>query len=153
MKHLELTRDYDGVSDDRRKDTDNLILRKAKIKMIAYKGGFDRYCNPREIADAKNGFCPKKFEVHHIIPLNCMNTSFQLDNMVVIERNAHTWLHRNIYTPALEKCLPGQFCYILMPDIDPSKILTWNDIYPFVVSFDRNERLYKTNRKGGYFSL
>ena len=140
MKHLELILDECGTSHIKRSDTDNVILHRAKIQMLAYKGKFDKFCSNREVSEAKDGFCPRGFEVHHIIPLNCQNTSLEMDNMVVIDKKAHTWLHKNIYTPSLEKCEPGQFCYITLPDIDPSEILTWNHIFPFVVSYERNQR-------------
>lgn len=135
MKSLLLTRDVDGASSEKRKDTDNIILRRAKIRMLAYKGAFDNYCNQYEIAEAKKGFCPNGFEVHHIIPLNCSNSTLEIDNMLVIDKKAHTWLHNNIYSPALAKCEVGQDCKIFLPDYDPKEVLTWEKIQPFVRMF------------------
>ena len=140
MKHLELILDAQGMSRERREDTDNIILRRAKIKMLAYKGKFDKYCKPWDIAQAREGLCPRGFEVHHIIPLCCSNTRIELDNMVVIDKKSHNWLHTNIYTPALTKCEVGQSCYIQLPDMDTREIITWDTILPFVVSFERERK-------------
>lgn len=41
MKNLELVFDSVGMSDVRRKSIENQILKRAKIRIVAYKGGFD----------------------------------------------------------------------------------------------------------------
>ena len=144
MKHLELILDDPGISKTRRSDTDNIILRKAKIKMLAYKGKFDGF-KQWEIKEAKEGLCPRGIEVHHIIPLNCKNTRIDLDNMVVIDKKSHNWLHNNIYTPSLSKCQVGQSCFIWLPDMNTGEIITWSDIFPFVVIFEKEkQRLMKS---------
>ena len=120
---------------------DNSILRKAKIKMVAYKGGFDGICSKREIAEAKKkGLCPTGFEVHHVIPLNCKESTLSVDNMVIIDSKAHKWLHDNLYTPALIKCQEGQYCYIRIPDMDKDKAITIKDIQPFIDAYNDNQR-------------
>ena len=145
MQSITLILDEEGTSQIRRKDSDNIILRKAKLKMLAYKGAFDGLISQREIAEAKKGLCPKGFEVHHIIPLNCKNTESTIPNMVVIEESAHTWLHNNIYTPALMKCKPGQMCIINLPDFDRQQVLTLAKIQPFIDSYLENQRRIKAS--------
>lgn len=145
MKTLELILDESGKGKERRRDTDNTLLRQAKIKMLAYKGEFDKYCSAFEVADAKKGYCPHQFEVHHIIPLVCSNTSFTLNNMVIIEKKAHSWLHKNIIDPALARCKVGQSCSVFIPDFDTEKIMTVAEMMPFIHSFEANKRRIARN--------
>ena len=115
------------MSDVRRKSIENQILKKAKIRIVAYKGGFDGLVSKEEIYNAKvRGLMPQGFETHHIIPMCCRNTRMTLDNMVIVDSATHKFLHRYVYDKALNKCTPGQMTTVFLPDFDINKVLRYD---------------------------
>lgn len=119
MKNLELILDDVGMGEIRRNSLENKILHDAKVRIMAYKGCFDGLATPREIHLAKiKGVIPKGFEIHHIIPLCCKNTSIALDNMVIMDSSSHRFLHRHIYDRQLSRCIRGGMACVFVPDFD-----------------------------------
>lgn len=134
--NVELILDDAGASVRKRNDPQNTILRKAKVRIMAYQGAFDGIFTDDERKSARKfGLLPDNFEVHHIVSLCCKNTSFELSNMVVMDKAAHKWLHRNIYNPQLALCKPGQSCSIWLPEINVSQVLTMERLQPFIDSW------------------
>ena len=133
VKSLELTYGGLGTGDLKRKEIESAIMRKAKIKMLAYQGAFNDLFTHEQIYKAKKfGYLPDGYEVHHIVPLCCTNTSYDLNNMVVIDKRSHTWIHNNLYTPSLAMCKEGQSCAVWVPAFDPTKVFTHKDLEPFI---------------------
>lgn len=147
MRELRLTYDGLGSGDVRRKDIECQLMKKVKVRLLAYKGVFDNIFSAAEVHKAKvDGTLPKGYSVHHIIPLCTKEATYDMKNMVVTEDMAHKILHDAIYSPILCKCKDGESCCILIPDIDTEKILTQADILPFIISWDENEK--RMGRKG-----
>lgn len=140
MFSLTLELDAVGAAQKKRADSDNVILRQAKIRMLAYKGKFDPYCSEQEIAMAKKGSCPQLFCVHHLVPLACKNSDVSIKNLIVLDKITHAYLHNRLYSPALRKCQPGQSCVVQLPDMDPNEILVWDDVMPFAMAFEADKR-------------
>lgn len=133
MMNVHLILDDSGMGLKRRSDPQNLILRKAKVRIMAYQGAFDELLNSEQRRSARKfGSLPDEYDVHHIISLCCKNTTYELSNMLVIDKPAHKWLHKNIYTPQLALCQPGQSCSIWLPDLDVTQVMTMNKLMPFI---------------------
>lgn len=132
-----------GESQKKRDAYDNEFLRKAKIRIMAYKNAFDGIWTPDEIRQAKlKGNIAKGYNVHHIRPLGTEESTFDLDNMVVMDRRSHTWLHREIYDPALSLCQVGQSCAIWLPEMDVNKVIRWQDIEEFAKEYTEYRKKY-----------
>ena len=124
MKNLEIILDEQGKSEERRKSIDNVFLRKAKIKIVAYKGGFDGLASEEEIRLAKlRGVMPKGFELHHIKPLCSKTCEISLENMVIMDSASHKLLHR-LYDRQLRHCRVGMMACVYIPDFDVNKVST-----------------------------
>lgn len=133
MKDVELILDDVGAGFKKRNDPQNTILRKAKVRIMAYQGAFDGIFTDEQRKSARKfGLLPDNFEVHHIISLCCKNTSFELSNMIVMDKAAHRWLHKNIYGPRLAMCKVGQSCNIWLPEMDVSQVMTIDRLKPFI---------------------
>ena len=140
MKSLELTLDDYGMGLQRRKDHAFNVMSKAKVRILAYYGAFDGIFNHEQKRQAKLfGALPKGYDVHHIIPLCCENTSYFLSNMVVMETSAHKWLHRNIINPQLAKCQPHQSCSVWIPDFNYNELFTMEKLQPFIESWTEHQ--------------
>lgn len=131
MRNVELILDYPGRSEEKRKSIENQILHKAKVRIVAYMGGFNGLVTGREIHLAKiKGLLPNGFEVHHIIPLNCMNTKLTFENMLIMDAASHKFLHKNVYDVALIKCKVGQMATVFLPDFDVNSVITYKRLDP-----------------------
>ena len=131
MKNLELILDKVGEADIKRKSIENQLLKKVKVQLVAYKGGFDGLVEGRELHLAKiRGILPKGFEVHHIIPLCCKNTQISLENMVIMDSASHRLLHRYIYDRALSLAREGQLVCVFIPDFNLDTVSTFKRFEP-----------------------
>lgn len=131
MRNVELILDEIGSGEEKRKSIENQIMHKAKIRIVAYNGGFDGLVTKKEIHIAKiRGLLPNGFEVHHIIPLNCKNTRLTFDNMLIMDSATHRFLHKNVYDVALRKCKVGQLATIFLPDFDINSVVTYKRLDP-----------------------
>ena len=147
VKSINMTLEETGESQKKRLDYENIFLRKAKIKVLAYKGAFDGIFTPAQIRDAKiKGNLPNGYAVHHIYPLGTKEAKFDLDNMVIMDKRTHNYFHREIYDPALKKCKPGQSCSIWLPDMDTTKVITWKDIEVFAREYIEYKKQYYGGR-------
>lgn len=143
MQSLELTLDEFGAGQKRRNDHAFNVMSKAKVRILAYYGAFDGVFNHDERRKAKLfGALPKGYEVHHIIPLSCQNTSYFLNNLLVIEESAHRWLHRNLYQPQLNLCQPYQSCSIWIPDFNLNELFTMEKLQPFINDWNEYQQRY-----------
>lgn len=69
------------------------------VKKIAKKGLLNGILKRREIIHAiKTGMLPKKFNVHHYVPLG-LGGKNEESNLCVIERKLHKWLHSYLLEP------------------------------------------------------
>ena len=140
MRSLKLTLDDYGIGKQRRKDHAFNVMSKAKVRVLAYYGAFDSVFNHAQRREAKLfGTLPNGYDVHHIVPLACEDTSYFLSNMVVMETSAHKWLHRNIYNPQLAKCKPHQSCSVWLPDFPTNEIFTMEKLQPFIDSWNARQ--------------
>lgn len=144
MNNLNLTLDEFGAGQQRRKDHAFNVMSKAKVRILAYYGAFDGVFNHAQRREAKLfGALPKGYDVHHIIPLSCENTSYFLNNLIVMETSAHKWLHRHIYTPQLAKCKPHESCNVWLPDFPPNELFTMEKLQPFINAWNEHQRMYR----------
>ena len=75
---------------------------KAKfLRHIAEKGYLDGILDEEAIATCKKGYCPKGYDVHHVIPL-AFGGKNEFGNFCLIERRAHQILNRRLF----DKMLP-----------------------------------------------
>lgn len=148
MNNVELILDDVGAGFKKRNDPQNTILRKAKVRIMAYQGAFDGLFNDDERKSARKfGLLPDNFEVHHIVSLCCKNTSFELSNMIVMDKAAHKWLHKNIYSPQLAMCKPGQSCSIWLPEMDVSQVITIDRLQPFIDAWTAYQSRMKQDKQ------
>lgn len=140
MKSIEITYEGLGAGDIKRKDVVCHLMKSVKVRILAYKGAFDGVFSPEELHKAKvKGTLPKGYSVHHIYPLCSKEGTFTLSNMVVMEDRAHRWLHNAMYSPSISKCEAGQRCCVWIPDMDIDKLVKYNDILPFITSWNDNQ--------------
>lgn len=143
MKSLELTYDGLGSGDAKRKDVLCGLMKKVKVKYLAYLGSFNGVFSPLEIHRAKiDGVLPTGYSVHHIFPLCSKESTFDLNNMVVIENKAHKFIHDNLITPVLRLCKEGDSCSVWIPDMDKNKLITYESIVPFIEAWKVYKKRY-----------
>lgn len=69
------------------------------IKLMALNGKLDSILTKKECRIAiKKGILPKKFNVHHYVPLS-LGGKNDSSNMCVIEKRLHKWLHAYLLDP------------------------------------------------------
>ncbi len=69
------------------------------VKKIAKKGLLNNILNKRDVIYAiRTGRLPKKFNVHHYVPL-ALGGKNEETNLCVIERKLHKWLHSYLLEP------------------------------------------------------
>jgi len=137
---ISITYDGLGSGDLRRKDIECQLMKKVKVRLMAYKGAFDNVFSPEDLHKAKlNGTLPKGYSVHHIYPLCSREATFSLSNMVVMENKAHKFLHDCLYSPAISRCAEGQSCCIWLPKMDIDNLVTYDSIRPFIEAWIENE--------------
>ena len=150
MRSLELTLDDYGMGLQRRKDHAFNVMSKAKVRILAYYGAFDGIFNHAQRREAKLfGALPDGYDVHHIVPLACENTSYFLSNLIVMETSAHKWLHRHIYNPQLALCQPHQRCSVWIPDFPTNELFTMEKLQPFINDWTEDQNRYKNNHYNG----
>lgn len=143
MRSIRLTLDEAGESQKKRDAYENEFLRKAKIRIMAYQGKFDGIWTPEEIRAAKlKGNVAHGYTVHHIYPLGTKEARFDLDNLVVMDRKTHNYLHREVYDPSLRKCKAGMSCSIWLPDMDVTKLIRWDDIKDWAQEYAEYKKKY-----------
>ena len=75
---------------------------KAKfLRHMAENGYLDGHFDEEAIANCKKGYCPKGYDVHHVIPL-AFGGKNEFRNFCLIERRAHQILNRRLF----DKMLP-----------------------------------------------
>ena len=140
MRSLKLTLDGLGSGDVKRKDVLCGLMKKVKVKYLAYIGSFNGVFSPLEIHRAKtDGVLPNGYSIHHVIPLCTRETTFDLNNMVVIDNRAHKFIHDCLITPVLKLCKEGESCSVWIPDMDRNMLITYESIMPFIESWKENE--------------
>ena len=140
MKSLELTYDGLGSGNVKRKDVLCGLMKKVKVKYLAYLGSFNGAFSPLEIHRAKtDGVLPKGYSIHHVIPLCTRETTFDLNNMVVIDNKAHKFIHDCLITPVLKLCKEGESCNVWIPDFQPNELFTMEKLQPFIDSWNARQ--------------
>ncbi len=90
------------------------------------------------IKKTRKGKVPKRFDIHHIIPLSGGGSN-ALSNLCLIEKSFHKFLNRRCFDPALKNIQEGETVQIDIPDLPP--VALYNDFLPFI-----NEILQKPER-------
>lgn len=117
MQKIELIKRADGEARHLHKIPDYRIYKQAKVRLAAYHGVLDSHLSAEELQAAKMiGHLPSRFTIHHIIPLCCVNTSFEVSNLAIFDREAHVWLHKHIYDPVINKMQEGDRATLILPD-------------------------------------
>lgn len=105
------------------------------VKFLAYKGALTGCgLSRQELEEAKKGFVPKGYDVHHIIPLSLGGTN-HISNLVLIPRKLHEKIHQYMFD-ALYKKLPE--CAEFKPAPEGEKTYVFVPIFPRAM-----ERQYK----------
>ena len=87
-------------------------VRKAFIMWCAYEGYFDGVLSKPEIKKAKKGQLPKDLNIHHKMPLSgTYDSDFvnSFENLVVIHKNTHERINRDIFQPQLNPIMTAPF--------------------------------------------
>lgn len=117
MKTIELIKRADGEARLLHKIPDYRIYKQAKVRLAAYHGVLDSHLTEEELYWAKRiGHLPSRYTIHHIIPLCCTNTSFEVSNLAIFDREAHVWLHKHIYDPIVTNMKEGERATIVVPE-------------------------------------
>ena len=143
MKTVTLDLDKEEVGQAKMRSPENIILREAKIKILAYKGAFQGLADENEIARSKKGQIPHNFDIHYLVPLSCKNAEIAITNMVVMEKKACQWLRNHLYQPSIRKCGRGNSCVVYTPELDVNKVVTFQDIRPFIESYESNAQRFR----------
>ena len=117
MREIELIKRADGEARHLHKIPDYRIYKQAKVRLAAYHGVLDSHLTEEELYWAKRvGHLPSRYTIHHIIPLCCTNTSFEVSNLAIFDREAHVWLHKYVYDPVVSQMKEGDRVTLLIPD-------------------------------------
>lgn len=121
-----------------RKEFKNINATKEFLNFLLDNGYLDRIKNRINIKKTRKGKVPKRFDIHHIIPLSGGGSN-ALSNLCLIEKSFHKFLNRRCFDPALKNIQEGETVQIDIPDLPP--VALYNDFLPFI-----NEVLQRPGR-------
>ena len=130
------------------------LLRKAfkahnvaqKFLVHLYNNGYLERINGRFVLDKiLRGKVPKRFDIHHIIPLSGGGTN-ALSNLCLMEESLHKFINKHCFDPALKDIQTGEVVEINIPDFPP--VALRQDYSKFI-----NQTLQKPNRVSGFRKL
>lgn len=112
----------------------------AVIKAWAAAGMLDGKFPAHIVRAAKEmGKKPSGFDFHHELPLSCGGTNAS-QNVCLIERTLHEWLHKNVWDIVYKKSkgvsgLKNKHVFVSLPKAP--KVITWRDRFLFLTRVDR----------------
>lgn len=109
------------------------------------KGYLKRLSKIYPLARIAKGKLPRRFDIHHIVPLSGGGTN-TLSNLCLIEQSLHKFINRRCFDPALKNIKEGETVEVNVPNFGP--VALHKDYTTFI-----NETLRKTNRESGFRRL
>ena len=111
------------------------------VQWLAYQGRLDGIFTKEIIADAKKGFVPKGYNVHHRVPLSFGGQN-DMSNFVLIEQSVHRMIHTYMLdvfqsrlpeVPDGKEVPEGQKRFVILPKLP--KVMTPNDVPKYLRLF------------------
>lgn len=120
-------------------------VRKAFVMYCAYEGFFDGVLSKSEIKKAKKGQLPKDLNIHHKMPLSgTYDSDFvnSFENLVVIHKNTHERINRDIFQPQLNPIMLAPFGTQISIDVP-----AYGYVDVMGIRFERSKALFKKERE------
>lgn len=120
-------------------------VRKAFIMWLAYEGYFDGVLSKPEIKKAKKGQLPKDLNIHHKMPLSgTYDSDFvnSFENLVVIHKNTHERINRDIFQPQLNPIMTAPFGTQITIDVP-----AYGYVDAMGIRLERSKMLFKKERE------
>lgn len=111
------------------------------VQWLAYRGKLDGIFSKEIIEDAKKGFVPKDYNVHHRVPLSFGGEN-DMSNFVLIEQSVHRMIHTYMLdvfqsrlpeVPAGIEVPDGQKRFVILPKLP--RVMTPHDVPKYLRVF------------------
>ena len=130
-------------------EQERLTLIRNFVKKMALSGELNEILSSEQLFQAKKcGYLPKKFNVHHYLPLS-MGGGHQDENLCVIDKKLHAWIHAYLLDPIYRDSRfdfsEGKKVYLMLPA--KKKVFTQDDFSLFFTS-EELEQIQEDERLG-----
>lgn len=143
---IKIVRQYPEYSAYMRRQFDHHKIGR-KFLMYLYQNNYlQPYEKLLDMESIKQGIVPSDFEIHHICPLFAGGKN-DFDNLVLIDKKLHAFIHLNYFDKVIEKLKYGEERIITQPDL--KKVCIFEEYQPKIIRFIRRkrERLIRLKQK------
>lgn len=116
------------------------------VQWLAYQGRLDGIFSKEIIEEAKKGFVPKDYNVHHRVPLSFGGEN-DMSNFVLIEQSVHRMIHTYMLdvfqsrlpeVPVGVEVPDGQKRFVILPKLP--RVMTPNDVPKYLRLFSERPK-------------